>query len=127
MSANAIRRIEFAAGPLNGCVSVQIIPPIASVLRASIKRTGRVKIKATTRPFLAFHHVHAQDQHEDSLVDLVAYPDPEVINQFYLDRLRSAETVRATGQLVRFRIGRSGEVQEEALNPEPIELPRMNR
>jgi beta,beta-carotene 9',10'-dioxygenase len=60
------------------------------------------------------------------VVDLVAYPDPAVIDQLSLDRLRSAEPVTATGQLTRFRIGAGENVTSERLSEVPIELPRFD-
>jgi beta,beta-carotene 9',10'-dioxygenase len=62
-------------------------------------------------------------------VDIVAHTDPAIIDQLYLDRLRSSEPVTATGKLTRFRIapGTSGEdVSVERLSEVSIELPRLN-
>ena len=60
------------------------------------------------------------------MVDLVAFPDSAVIDQLYLDRLRSAEPVAATGKLTRFRIGFRADVSDERLSETTIELPRIN-
>jgi hypothetical protein len=44
---------------------------------------------------------------------MVTYPDARVIDQLYLERLRSAEPVNATGRLTRLRIGVQGTVAAE--------------
>jgi carotenoid cleavage dioxygenase-like enzyme len=49
-----------------------------------------------------------------------------VIDQLYLDRLRSAAPVTATGKLARFRIGRRDSVAAEHLSDAPVELPRFD-
>jgi len=49
-----------------------------------------------------------------------------VIDQLYLDRLRSAEPVTATGRLRGFRIGVHGSLAEEELSDAPLELPRFD-
>jgi beta,beta-carotene 9',10'-dioxygenase len=59
-------------------------------------------------------------------VDIVAFPDSSVIDQVYLERLRSAEPVTFTGKLTRFRIGSSGDAPDERLSGAPIEFPRIN-
>ena len=60
------------------------------------------------------------------VVDIVAFADPAVIDQLYLDHLRFAEPVAGTGKLTRFRIGAGEDVPGERLSDVPIELPRFN-
>jgi carotenoid cleavage dioxygenase-like enzyme len=90
------------------------------------KASGRVVRKAQTRAFFAFHHVNAYEDGDEVVVDIVVYPDAGVIDQLYLDRLRSAEAVTATGQLTRLRIGAQGTVVAEQLTDVPMELPRFD-
>jgi beta,beta-carotene 9',10'-dioxygenase len=59
-------------------------------------------------------------------VDLVTYPDAAIIDQLYLDKLRSTDPVTATGTLTRFRIGASETVAREKLSDAGIELPRFD-
>ena len=59
-------------------------------------------------------------------MDMVTFPDSGVIDQLYLERLRSAEPVTATGKLTRFRIGSRGDASDERLSEARIELPRIN-
>jgi hypothetical protein len=60
------------------------------------------------------------------VVDIVAFSDSGVIDQVYLDPLRSAEPVTATGKLPRLRIGSSGDVSDERLSETRIEFRRIN-
>jgi carotenoid cleavage dioxygenase-like enzyme len=85
-----------------------------------VVRTGRAQA------FFAFHHVNAFEDGDEVVADLVSYPDAGVIDQLYLDRLRSAEPVTATGQLTRLRIGLQGTVAAEQLSGAPLELPRFD-
>ena len=90
------------------------------------KETGAVVRTARTDPFFAFHHVNAFEEEDAIIVDLVTYPDPRVIDQLYLARLRSGEPVSATGTLARLRIDSSGSVTNERLSETNLELPRFN-
>jgi beta,beta-carotene 9',10'-dioxygenase len=74
----------------------------------------------------AFHHVNAFEDGNELVVDLVAHPDASAIDQLYLDRLRSAQPVRATGRLTRLRIGPGESALREPLSDVPIELPRLD-
>jgi beta,beta-carotene 9',10'-dioxygenase len=90
------------------------------------KETGQVARTARSRAVFAFHHVNAFEEGDEVVVDIVAFPDSSVIDQLYLERLRSAEPVTATGKLTRFRIGSSGDASYERLSEAPIEFPRIN-
>ena len=87
------------------------------------KETGHVARTAESRPVFAFHHVSAFEEGDDVVVDIVAFPDSGVIDQLYLERLRSAELVTATGNLTRFRIGSRGDVSDERAVGGPDRIP----
>jgi beta,beta-carotene 9',10'-dioxygenase len=89
------------------------------------KEGGRVIRTARAAAFFAFHHVNAFEKGDDVVVDIVTNPDPAVIDQLYVDRLRSASPVAATGKLTRFRISSAEEVPDEPLSEVPIEFPRF--
>jgi beta,beta-carotene 9',10'-dioxygenase len=90
------------------------------------KETGQVVRTAHSRAVFAFHHVNAFEVGDDVVVDIVAFPDSTVIDQLYLERLRSAEPVTVTGKLTRFRICSSGDARAERLSETAIEFPRIN-
>jgi beta,beta-carotene 9',10'-dioxygenase len=100
-------------------------PDIGTRFHILEKATGKVVRRARTDAFFAFHHVNAFEDGSDVVADLVTYPDAGVIDQLYLDRLRSSEPVTATGRLTRFRLGAAG-VRPEPLSPVPLELPRFD-
>lgn len=92
------------------------------------KQTGEVIKSAQSASYFAFHHVNAFERDGKIVLDLVAYTTPRIIDQLYLDRLRSDQAVDATGKLLRFNLDLAGgaEVVEEILSETPIELPRIN-
>lgn len=90
------------------------------------KGSGRLVRTATGAPFFAFHHLNAFEAGEDVVFDVVTHPDPAIIDRLYLDRLRSAAPVSATGRLTRFRFGTGNNVPSEQLADLPIELPRFD-
>jgi len=90
------------------------------------KEGGRLVGTARSPAFFAFHHANAFEEGDDVVVDIVAYPDPTIIDQLLLDRLRSAEPITATGKLTRFRIGTEESVAGERLSEVPFELPRFD-
>ena len=90
------------------------------------KESGRLILTAQGAPFFAFHHANAFEEGDDVVVDIVTHPDATVIDQLYLDRLRSAEKVTAAGKLTRFRIGQGKDAREEPLSQVPLEFPRFD-
>jgi carotenoid cleavage dioxygenase-like enzyme len=93
------------------------------------KESGRLAWTARRVAFFAFHHVNAFEDGDEIVVDIVAYPDTAVIDQLYLDRLRSSEPVTAMGKLTRFRISArdaADNVSGERLVEASIELPRFD-
>ncbi|MEU6138838.1 carotenoid oxygenase family protein [Streptomyces sp. NPDC047081] len=75
----------------------------------------------------AFHHINAYEEEGGAVVmDLCAYPDPEIIQALYLDRLRAAGPVpQALPTRLRVDPG-TGEVTVTRLTEEPLELPRID-
>jgi carotenoid cleavage dioxygenase-like enzyme len=83
---------------------------------------------ATADPVFAFHHVNAFEDGDNIVVDFVAYPDPQIIDQLYLPHLRVGAPVDATGLLTRYVVPLegSGEVTATRINDTMIELPRID-
>jgi carotenoid cleavage dioxygenase-like enzyme len=90
------------------------------------KDTGKTVVSAHAPPTFGFHHVNAWKQDGNYVVDLISYPSPGVIEQLYLDALRSGDRVDATGVLVRYSISEAGEIEQTQLSDTSIELPRFN-
>lgn len=92
------------------------------------KDTGERVAQATSEAFFAFHHVNAFEDGDTVVVDMATYPDPEILDQFYLRHLRSGDPVDATARLSRHRIDLAddGEARPEELSPQPVELPRIH-
>jgi beta,beta-carotene 9',10'-dioxygenase len=61
------------------------------------KDGGRHVATAETDAAFAFHHVSAYETGDELIVNLVAYPNAEIIDEFYLAKLRAAAPVTAPG------------------------------
>ncbi len=92
------------------------------------RHTGELVKQTVTDPFFAFHHVNAFERQGELIFDMVVYPDPDIIDAFYLDRIRAEEKKLPGGELRRFRLdpGGGGEVAAETLCDEGVELPRFD-
>jgi carotenoid cleavage dioxygenase-like enzyme len=92
-----------------------------------LSRTG----EGNLGPFTAdarfgFHHVNSYEEGQDVVVDVCTYPDPEIVQDLYLERLRTGKPV-SPAHLERLRISpQRNQVSVERLLDEPIELPRIN-
>ncbi len=80
--------------------------------------------------FFCFHHVNAFEHGDELIVDLIAYPDANVIQALYLDVLREPRAdgvVHPPNELRRYHVPLSGgAVWHETLADEWLELPRVN-
>ncbi len=80
--------------------------------------------------FFCFHHVHAFDDGDDVVVDLVGYDDATVVADLSIERLRAGNGVRTPGiGIRRYRVSpQRGTAERERIAPEPmrVELPRVN-
>jgi carotenoid cleavage dioxygenase-like enzyme len=87
--------------------------------------SGRAEATLTGDPCFAFHHVNAFERDGEVVVDLCAYEDPGIVEDLYLERLRSGAPIRGA-KLTRFRLdaGRA-DVQRSTLAEEDLELPRI--
>lgn len=90
------------------------------------RATGRVAGRWETDPLFVFHHINAFEESCDLVVDLCAYPDAQVIDDLYLDRLRAGAAV-SQARPRRFRLPLSGgAVTEQLLADVELELPRID-
>jgi len=93
------------------------------------RTTGEASEPIVTDPFFAFHHLNAYEDDDGTIVvDIQAYEDASIVEQFYLDRIRSEGANLPVAELRRFRIDRDrATVSHEALLDEtPFELGRIN-
>ncbi|KZS94931.1 hypothetical protein SISNIDRAFT_465172 [Sistotremastrum niveocremeum HHB9708] len=70
-----------------------------------ISRTGGIVAKYTSPTFFAFHTINSYDDHDGSIIlDLAMYPDNSVIENFFMDRLRSGLSPLTECRWRRFRL-----------------------
>jgi beta,beta-carotene 9',10'-dioxygenase len=91
------------------------------------KQDGRIVVDTQAPPAFFFHHVNAFDEGNDLIVDMIIYPDAEIVGRLDLDRLCSAEPTSVVGHLERYRIDlMTGGVTSAALSHTALEFPQIN-
>jgi len=91
------------------------------------RHTGAVAARFEADPFFAFHHVNAFERGRELIVDIVAYPDADIVTHYYLERLTAADLRLPHGRLTRFTVPLSGgRVRAEPLADACIELPHID-
>ena len=78
-------------------------------------------------PAFGFHHVNAFEREGEVVCDVVTYPDASIIDDLYLDRLRSDDPTPGTGRLRRYRLPlEGGTARSTVLSDQRLELPRIH-
>jgi beta,beta-carotene 9',10'-dioxygenase len=92
------------------------------------KTSGKVVSEAETEPFFAFHHINAFERDGEIVADFAAYSNANLVQQFYLDKLRADNAGIDSAEFRRYRIPLSGgkRATYELVTDENIEFPRIN-
>jgi beta,beta-carotene 9',10'-dioxygenase len=92
------------------------------------KDSGRVVRDAMANACFAFHHVNAFEGDGRVVIDIVTYPDAQIMQQLYLNRLRAGLATDTTGRLTRFEIPLSDGDPPIArtIADHSFDLPRIN-
>lgn len=91
------------------------------------RHTGELVGRYESDAFFAFHHVNAFEEGDDLVVDLVAYPDADIISHYYLNRLQDPSLELPFGNLRRYRVPLKGNrVSYEVISDACMELPRFD-
>jgi beta,beta-carotene 9',10'-dioxygenase len=92
------------------------------------KTSGKVVSESQTEAFFAFHHINAFERDGEIIADFAAYPDADILNHMYLDKLRADEASLMGGEFRRYHIPLSGNKHStyELVTDENIEFPRIN-
>ena len=94
------------------------------------RATGATVGQYTTDPFFTLHHVNAREvDGTQILIDLVAYPNDEIVKTFYLeDVLKKENHAFQQGMLKRITIDiKTKKVTVSPLHQTPLEMPRINQ
>ena len=98
-------------------------PKRGTVFHIMERKSGKVIARIKTDPFFAFHHINAYEKGDELIVDINGYPDAEVINAFYLDRMRDENSEIPFGDLRRYKINlKTKRISHEILADECLEL-----
>lgn len=91
------------------------------------RESGRLVNTCESSPFFAFHYVNAFEQDGSVVVDASSYADDSIVNDFYLDKLRSNGEPGHAGQLTRYHLPLQGKsVKSEPIADALVEFPRIN-
>lgn len=102
-------------------------PERGTTFRVMRRDTGAIAATLKAEPCFAFHHVNAFEQEGAIVLDLVTFPDAEIVEKLYLRSLRDEHAAYNTGTLTRFHLPLAGgAVHSETLSGEGCELPRIN-
>jgi len=89
------------------------------------RASGEASETLTADACFSFHHVNAFERDGEVIVDMCAYPDPQIVEDLYLERLRAGAPVSGA-TLTRFRLDPAkNSVERTALAEEDLELPRI--
>jgi carotenoid cleavage dioxygenase-like enzyme len=102
-------------------------PERGTRFRVLRKSDGVEVATCTADPAFGFHHVNAFERGDEIVCDVVTYPDASIIDDLYLDRLRSDDPTPGTGQLRRYRLPLEGGPATSTIQSEErLELPRVH-
>jgi len=92
------------------------------------RATGKRIHSFEAEPFFSFHHVNAFEDKGNLFIDLVAYPDTDIIQSFYLKRITEASIPLPGGEFRRYRIDLKSKapLSYETFSKANLELPRFD-
>jgi len=91
------------------------------------RHTGELVGRYECDPFFAFHHVNAYEQGDELILDIDAYPDADIVTQYYLNRLKDPTLQLPHGNMTRFIVPLKGKrVRSELISDACIELPHID-
>lgn len=136
MSANYIILVEcpFIVNPLDLMLGQKTYvesyswkPNYSTRVSVYNKDNGELTAQGETEEFFCFHHVNSFEQNGEVVVDLLAYPDAQIVQSTYLTNLRDEQGQIPVAELRRLRISlASKKVSSENVADAGIELARIN-
>jgi carotenoid cleavage dioxygenase-like enzyme len=91
------------------------------------RRSGSLQKTLVTDPFFAFHHVNAFERDGLLFMDIVCYPDTDVLQSFYIDRIIEGKQTLPVGEFRRYANDPgNSKVRYEVLGNVGLELPRYD-
>jgi beta,beta-carotene 9',10'-dioxygenase len=120
-------RIRFGNVPYIKCF--QWKPERGTRFTVLEKSSGKIIKQYQTDACFAFHHINAFDNGDDIIVDMAAKPDTSVVDDLYLEHLRTSlgRPMQAHSQLQRFILPlKNSELRQETISEEYLEMPTIN-
>lgn len=103
-------------------------PELGSRLHLFDRATGEHRGVWETDAAFCFHHVNTFEDGDETVVDMVVFDDPTIIDELYLDHLDDDARVRPQNRVRRLRLAPGGKVtaDETLYGGESFELPRID-
>lgn len=99
-------------------------PDLGTVFLVIERSTGKLAAKVKGKPFFAFHHVNAYDKDGKIYMDIVTYPDADVIEEIATTTQGQSEDLETT--LERFTISVDDQtLSQDTIFSKTLEMPRI--
>lgn len=91
------------------------------------RQTGELVKRLKTDPFFCFHQINAYEEDGEIIFDLCAFDNAQIVEDFYLERLRAGNPPSVAPLPWRYHLPLDGgEVSRELLAEAVFELPQIN-
>jgi carotenoid cleavage dioxygenase-like enzyme len=101
-------------------------PERGTVFLVVDRETGQVVMRVKTKPFFAFHHVNAYDKDGSIYIDIVTYPNADVM-QIVAETEEGGNNPNLLTKLERFTLSTSAqEITQETIFGETSEMPTVS-
>jgi len=120
-------RLRFGNVPYINCYRWQ--PERGTRFTVLAKAGGNIVKQFHADACFAFHHVNAYEQGNAVIVDMAAKPDASVVDDLYLQHLRTCQgrPIRQPSTLRRYQLPlNGGDIREEEICDEYLEMPTIN-
>ena len=106
--------------------ALQWDPAAGTRVRAVHKDSGALHTWHLEEPMFAFHPIDGREVEGALELDISTYPDPSILSELVLDRLRSQGPPEAMGAVRRIRLPAGGPATIDDLDVPGLELPRVD-
>jgi beta,beta-carotene 9',10'-dioxygenase len=102
-------------------------PELGAAFLVIDRHSGELVNRVEVDPFFCFHQINAYEEDGEIVFDLCEFASDQVIESFYLERLRSGEPPSVLPFPIRYRIPTHGRtVSRQPLGELVLEMPQIN-
>lgn len=120
--------LDLAVGSAPFIERYEWMPEEGTRITVFDKDTGERVARSTAEPFFAFHHVNAFEREGELVMDIAAFDDPSIIDEWYIDRLTSDDAdAEVDSRLRRYRVPLDGgRPTSRTVSEASFDLPRFD-